>query len=167
MRCQITLEGSFHSRTIVKSVGTLIGYITAARSKNESCTGGRMWLYNGTERLGVTTLETSLPWHVTYEGFAGTLPNITSLRILFRGVRLLTEILGLRCIYTTGVRGNMTGTATVTSGVIDHARASASITSNPESPSGAFCPTLIFSSRAEDGALTALNSSARITIRLI
>jgi hypothetical protein len=28
--CQLTLEGSFHNRTVAKALGTLIGYITRA-----------------------------------------------------------------------------------------------------------------------------------------
>lgn len=168
VRCQVTLEGSFHSRTIAKSVGALIGYVTAARSKNESCTGGRGWAFNGTERQGTTTLANSLPWHVQYNGFEGTLPNISALRIQLSGARFLVEILGLRCIYTTGAaRGLAIGTARLSAGVATNLVASGNITRNEESPSGAFCPTGSFSSRAEDGAMTVLNSTTRITVRLI
>jgi hypothetical protein len=65
--CQMTLEGSLHSRTIAKVVGSLIGYITAAR-------------LGPCAAFTFTVLAETLPWHVQYAGFAGTLPSITRLR---------------------------------------------------------------------------------------
>src|SRR4051794_14739384 len=64
--CQVTLEGSLHSRTIDKVPGRLIGYITSAALG--SCSSGT-----------ATILRETLPWHVRYANFTGTLPNITSL----------------------------------------------------------------------------------------
>ncbi|HKG03466.1 MAG TPA: hypothetical protein VKB03_09805 [Conexibacter sp.] len=63
VRCNMTIEGSFHTRTIVKTLGSLIGQIS--RATMSGCAG--------------TVLAETLPWHVTYGGFAGTLPNITSI----------------------------------------------------------------------------------------
>jgi hypothetical protein len=63
MSCNFTFEGSFHSRVVVKTVGLLVGHITRA-SLNE-CRGG-----------GMTVLAETLPWHLTYARFAGTLPTI-------------------------------------------------------------------------------------------
>ena len=85
--CRVTLEGSFHYRTLIKSPRALIGYVTAA-AVTRPCTSGEAWTANGREsypRLG--TLANTLPWHLTYEGFVGTLPNITEILLLFRGVR--------------------------------------------------------------------------------
>ncbi|MGN6189049.1 MAG: hypothetical protein ACTHOE_09130 [Conexibacter sp.] len=67
--CAVTLEGSLHSRTIQKVAGTLIGYIT--RADLGPCAG------TGT----ATILTETLPWHVRYLAFSGTLPNITRLII--------------------------------------------------------------------------------------
>ena len=66
-RCQVTLEGSLHSRTLTKSSGTLIGYITSA------ILGPCEW--------PSTILRETLPWHVRYSGFtsAGGLPEILSI----------------------------------------------------------------------------------------
>ncbi len=64
--CNVTLLGSFHSLTITKSIGSLIGYIDHA-SVNR-CNEG----------AGATILAGTLPWHVTYGGFTGTLPTISS-----------------------------------------------------------------------------------------
>jgi hypothetical protein len=78
IRCNVTMEGSFHSNTIAKVVNSLIGYVTRAIA-GRPCTGGEGWAWNGTE--GALTGATSLPWHITYGGFTGTLPNITGINI--------------------------------------------------------------------------------------
>ncbi|MGN6189050.1 MAG: hypothetical protein ACTHOE_09135 [Conexibacter sp.] len=66
--CAVTLEGSLHSRTIQKVAGTLVGYITNAALG--ACAAGT-----------ATILTETLPWHLRYLAFSGTLPNIT--RIIF------------------------------------------------------------------------------------
>src|SRR4029077_3157461 len=93
VRCPVTLEGSLHSRTIPKIVRVLlIGAVSTVRIKNESCTGG-------------TASVLRLPWHMTYEGFRGTLPNITSVLLLLARFQfgLMVEIFGTRrtCLYGT------------------------------------------------------------------
>jgi hypothetical protein len=80
MRCPVTLEGSYHARTIAKAIGTLVGYITRGTVASTACTGGHM-----------TILSETLPWHVTYEGFTGTLPNITRIKQLVRGFAFRME----------------------------------------------------------------------------
>jgi hypothetical protein len=74
IRCSLTLDGSFHSSTISKVTGSLIGYInagtiagTSGNGKEAICTGGT-----------ATLLRETFPWHVQYDGFSGTLPRITS-----------------------------------------------------------------------------------------
>ena len=76
VRCRVTLEGSFHSRTIVKVARTLTGAITRATIDEANCTNGNESPRNET-----------LPWHLTYEGFAGTLPNITTVFLLLSRMR--------------------------------------------------------------------------------
>jgi hypothetical protein len=78
--CAATLEGSFHSRTIIKTVNSLIGFITRAAFKEETCRGGRM-----------RVLRETLPWHIQYEGFTGTLPRIGSILAKVIGMAILTE----------------------------------------------------------------------------
>jgi len=64
--CHLTLEGSLHSRTFAKVAGSLIGYITRA--------------ILGRCETGTATIEQErLPWHVSYSGFEGALPNIRSI----------------------------------------------------------------------------------------
>lgn len=75
--CPVTLEGSFHSKTLSKVVNALIGYVTKAfvRGENTAC--------NNTG--SATVLGTTLPWHLTYESFTGTLPTITGITVLLVG----------------------------------------------------------------------------------
>ena len=62
IRCEFTLEGSLHTRTMVKTPTLLIGYITAASAG--ACAAG-----------AVTVLRETLPWHARYSSFSGTLPS--------------------------------------------------------------------------------------------
>jgi hypothetical protein len=124
VRCNVTLEGSFHSRTLPKVANTLVGLITRAAVARPCVAGGTAWAYNGSERneaLGNTTLPNSLPWHLTYESFAGTLPNITRVRFLLSGARFLirapTPLGTILCIYTaSGANGLASLTATLAAG---------------------------------------------------
>jgi hypothetical protein len=70
VRCPVTLEGSFHSASIRKVVGALIGYVTRAFAGNTACTGGR-----------VTVNMETLPWHLRYGSFTGTLPVIETVTV--------------------------------------------------------------------------------------
>jgi hypothetical protein len=96
--CDVTLEGSFHTPTIAKVERTLIGYITRARAG--VCAGGReMFLLTDTEELeGLPTFNT-LPWHVKYKAFTGTLPTIRTFMvdIVFAGI-LIREAFS-NCLY--------------------------------------------------------------------
>jgi hypothetical protein len=89
--CPVTLEGSFHSLTIRKTRGALVGAISRA-ILNNPCTGGR-----------ATLLQETLPWHMTYESFRGTLPRIEEITLLLRRYefRLEVVILGFPvfCLY--------------------------------------------------------------------
>lgn len=92
IRCPITLEGSLHTNTFAKTASLLLGFVT--RTTIGTCESGRM-------RLNTETL----PWHIEYSSFSGTLPNITSIdrKILGWSWELEGEIFGLRvkCRYTT------------------------------------------------------------------
>jgi hypothetical protein len=91
VRCLVTLEATLHSRTITKTVGSLIGYVT--RVTVSGCEGGAA-------RADTETL----PWHYQYDGFAGSLPSFLSwLFNLFRpSWEVQGEIFGIRvnCRYT-------------------------------------------------------------------
>jgi hypothetical protein len=100
--CRVTLEGSFHSATIRKLPSTLVGSVTRAIADSTNCRGT-----NEPHRL--TFLQEVLPWHVTYESFAGTLPNITSLTFLVRKyawqISATVPIIGtITCLYADAGR---------------------------------------------------------------
>jgi hypothetical protein len=91
IRCRVTLEGSFHSLTISKVSGQLIGAVTRAIVDEPNCTGGK-----------ARALSEKLPWHVKYISFAGTLPSISSVKIALVGAQFLVEAFGfVSCLYTT------------------------------------------------------------------
>ncbi len=107
--CNATLEGSFHSTTIAKVEQSLIGYVT--RASSGSCSSGTM-----------SVLTESLPWHVQYNGFTGSLPNILSMRTRVIGMSASLTFLGLTCLARSEVRTpavmvaeRNTGTGAITS----------------------------------------------------
>jgi hypothetical protein len=91
IRCPVTMEGSFLNRTIAKVARSLIGAITRVSVKQESCTGGTVAAFNGVESYNGGTTSNTLPWHVSYESFEGTLPNITAVNVLFSRFRFGTR----------------------------------------------------------------------------
>jgi hypothetical protein len=93
LTCPVTLEGSFHSRTLSKVCGQLVGYITKAQSVNTEppCR-------NGTASM----LGATLPWHIQYVSFAGTLPSITEIKVQIVGMSYrLTTGSGFNCLIRT------------------------------------------------------------------
>ncbi|HZV74773.1 MAG TPA: hypothetical protein VFF79_13745 [Conexibacter sp.] len=86
--CIVTLEGSFHSRVIAKTIGALVGYVSRA-------------IAGGCTEASATILTATLPWHLTYEGFSGRLPNITRIRLLLRRMAYIQQIFGglVECLY--------------------------------------------------------------------
>jgi hypothetical protein len=95
--CQMTLLGTFHSRTIRKTRSFLIGVVDHAvvgeppRTQSE-CSGAAM-----------TILTATLPWHLRYDSFSGTLPRITLVKAQLVGVafRLLLIPDGVTCLIQT------------------------------------------------------------------
>jgi len=72
VNCNVTFEGSFHSGSIDKVERALVGYVN--RASLATCTNG-----------SATVLTETLPWHVQYGGFTGSLPNIASMRLRLIG----------------------------------------------------------------------------------
>lgn len=87
--CPITLEGSFHSRTLAKTAGLLVGFITRAAFRTP-CEG-----------LTIRPLTETLPWHIQYRSFSGTLPLIERVRFSIVGFAFLINLLGTSCLYRT------------------------------------------------------------------
>ncbi len=86
--CPVTLEGSFNSATFAKVRDAQAGLITRAVVNNPSCSEGQ-----------ATILSETLPWHVTYQSFSGTLPAILSVRYDLLGAAFRIEPgLGVVCL---------------------------------------------------------------------
>jgi len=156
IRCQITLEGSFHSRTIAKVERLLIGAITRINIKEEICVEGRV------------RPAQAPPWHLTYEGFTGTLPSIVTVRFLLQRFQFLTEVAGVNCKFGTAVdnltfSGLLNGAMEWTNLVPLTGRNIAHLLEG-----SLLCPTqgtLVASN--QDGVVTFLETALRIRIRLI
>jgi hypothetical protein len=98
VECVITLEGSFHSATITKTRGSLIGHIT--RANVGRCGGaGRVYALNGAEVLSGRVVSNTLPWHVKYDSFIGRLPRFEAVVVAIVGASFLGEIFGFNCLY--------------------------------------------------------------------
>jgi hypothetical protein len=95
--CGVTLGGSLHIRTMTKVVGSLIGFINQG-GLPIPCIRGR-----------ATVLQATLPWHIQYDSFSGTLPNITAMRGRIIGLSLQIDE-GFICL----MRSSAVSPATIT-----------------------------------------------------
>lgn len=170
VRCHIILLGRFHRATLNKTLGALTGYINHAKIQ-QPCIGGSVYIYNGEEVNSVLggTLPSSLPWHITYEGFEGVLPNnITNVRLLFLDSRFLVRatILGiaLLCIYKTRLEQPGEGRANLTSGIISSLPVNESLEIEAKEESSPICPTAHYSGT---GAVTNLAGTNSVTVSLV
>jgi len=156
VRCQVTLEGSMHSRTIPKVERLLIGAITRIHFKEESCTGG------------TSRPEKPPPWHISYEGFTGRLPNIATVRFLSSRWQFSIISFGVTCKYGTSIT-NITGSLFVNgAGEATNEQPLTGRNIAELLEGGGLCPangTMV--AAATDGGITVLNSTERIRVRLI
>jgi hypothetical protein len=109
IECDVTLLGSFHEDTIAKVAHSLIGHITHARV--QACVNGI-----------ASPLTASLPWHVTYEGFSGRLPEIDLIGLLLVGLQFRIEQNSFaNCLGRADITDPAAGNALVdiTTGVVD------------------------------------------------
>jgi hypothetical protein len=149
--CEVTVEGSFHSRTTAKVLGSLVGYIT--RVDMGPCASGT-----------VTILTAGLPWHIRYSGFTGTLPTITSIiaHVLNSSLRV-RESGGVACLAGTNASepGIIRFHRETVTGVITGVELSGTVRT------GAECFGVGGSFRSERGPVSESNTNNRVTIRLI
>jgi hypothetical protein len=159
VRCAVTLEGSFHSRTIVKVRELLVGYITRANVQNNQCTGGR-----------ATVLNETLPWHVTYQSFRGTLPRIETITLNLIRAGFIIEIPGVNnCKAITNVANPARGIINLVAatGVVEGLRADETARIPLTNGPGGLACGLGNGSFSGTGAVTLLGTSNSITITLI
>lgn len=153
--CPVTLEGSFHSASIAKTAGLLLGYVNRASVAAASCTGGSARIE-----------QEALPWHIRYESFNGTLPNITGIALQIVGAAFLITTSFGGCRYRTTAESPSVGVATRESG---GAITGATLSERSEIPltttlSGFCDPRGRFEGT---GRLTAQGSTAAISVTLI
>lgn len=157
--CPVTLEGSFHSKTLSKVCGQLIGYVTTAQvgTGEPPCQGGT-----------ARALTETLPWHILYVSFAGRLPNITSIRIKLIGARFQINVSGNVCLAGTTSAHPAFGDINVgTRGEANTLRALPEFTIPIEGPEF-ICPFVspgVFEGTAE--VFTLITPQARIIVKLV
>ena len=152
VECPVTMEGSFHANEIAKVEGNLIGYITRAIAANAGCGAGRIIFLGG------------FPWHVKYERYGGTLPNITSVLMRILNVDVNTERETFNCLYRSTEPASLHVAFTVAGGVVT------SLVVNetaliPKAGGSAFCGMNAEVSKA--ATVTLLGTTNAINITLI
>jgi hypothetical protein len=157
IECQVTLEGTFHASTISKVVNSLVGYINRATANTSTCNDST----GGTGRALVR--QESLPWHIRYIGFIGTLPNVrVRLQLINVTVRILGLPFGLSCEYRANPYYIVEGPASGSNINTGNAFLRAEEVQGFES--GIPCPSANFIGR---GAVTLTGNTTAITVRLI
>jgi hypothetical protein len=116
VECEVVISGTVHTRTFAKVVNSLVGYMTSAT-------------VNRCARGGASILRETLPWHVTYRGFTGVLPNITSgtVNVIGASWRIRESAFGVTCLSRTTTATPAIGTANVSAGVFQSLTASGTI----------------------------------------
>jgi len=118
------------------------------------CTGGEE-----------TVLQNSLPWHLTYEAFAGVLPNISKLFYLFAGTSIALRFNEITCLMRSEAAHNLSFGATIgAGGTITSLEAGA----NEIPLTGGFpCEAANASILPSPSTVTQANSSSSLVSRLI
>lgn len=151
---------SFHSRTVAKSVGALIGALTRIDVQTNNCTGG------------TARPSRPPPWHFVYEGFTGTLPSIATARIAIQRFQFEVIVAGRTCRYGTATDSMTTAAqlsgSEVTNLVPVEGRNTMNLLEGP-TPGELFgCPlTGRYGAAPEDGVVRLLNSTTRVRVTLI
>lgn len=156
--CPVTLEGSFHSQTIRKTAEALIGYVSRATVHNPACTGG-----------SATINQETLPWHVIYESFTGTLPNIATVNIRLIRASFIVLLAGNTCRATTTAARPARGSVIVGGGGrLEGIRADENATIPlVNGPGGIFCGLASGRFSGTSGSVNLLGTATPVTITLI
>jgi hypothetical protein len=165
VECHVTIEGSFHSKTISKVLEELVGYVTRVTVDETRCT-------NGSARA----LTEFLPWHIRYGGFTGTLPIIETLLLRVVPGKFLVQVAGIapaKCLYTSSTTSPMKGIVSrnTTTGAAESLRveepSKIPFTSGTSSFACGNSGTLVGTAGGTEGALTEGPTSTKITVTLV
>jgi hypothetical protein len=106
--------------------------------------------------------QESLPWHIRYKSFTGTLPNITTVGVELSGERYWFESefigFGVRCFYTTSIPSTINREA---GGAITTMRLNKT---GIASETGFPCPS---GNLEGTGAVTVQGTTTKITLTLV
>jgi hypothetical protein len=160
VRCPVTIEGSFHSRTGSKIAEQLIGYVTKATISEGRCTGA-----------SARVLQESLPWHIRYESFTGVLPRISGVGL--RKVGLAFQVTGVvlgfpvSCLFKSTAASPAVGTVNVNTatGAVESLRPNEAAPIPLSSGSGACGNSARLSGTST--TVTTQGSTTRITFTLV
>ena len=147
--CPLTIEGSFHTRTLAKVLGTLTGFVT--RAIVGACSTG-----------SATLLTETLPWHSRYQGFTGTLPRISTLTAHVIDVAMrVREPGGIFCLSRSTATEPVIITANreVVTGALTNAEIAGAIRTDCFGAVGTFA--------SDRGPVSQLGSTTRLTVTLI
>jgi hypothetical protein len=125
--CPVNLEGSFHSKTLSKVNEQLVGYITEGVA-HLPCQQG-----------SATVQTSSLPWHIHYESFTGTLPNITGINQRSDNGGFIVEVFGAQCLYEATAASPFKATIVVSGGTVTGLRVNETA-AVPKRSGGILCP---------------------------
>lgn len=104
--CSVTLNTTLHA-SVAKVADTLAGNANVTVSTG-SCSNGNAGILAGRSRA----TGPQGPYHVTYQAFGGTLPNITSVTLRIENVTFWIELPGVATCLTNGsvdIDGTSTG----------------------------------------------------------
>jgi hypothetical protein len=149
--CPVTLEGSLHSRTTGKTTNALVGYVT--RAALERCLFG-----------AATILTETLPWHLQYISFGGSLPIIREIRYSIVNMSLrVREPSGITCLArsTAAEPVSLWFTRETSTGVLTGSTLQGIVGTGSE------CLGLSGSVSAIGGTATVAGAATRITVFLI
>lgn len=152
IECDVTSEGSMHTSTITKTRGALVGYITRV-PQPQNCVGG-----------SATILQETLPWHIRYDSFTGSLPRPSGTRL--QGVLISFRLnVGFTCLYRSTATEPVMGIVEIeANGLATGMRADETVLI-PRAEGSIFCPA---SGRFRNvGRLTLLGATTNISVRLI
>lgn len=159
IRCHVTIEGSFHSRTISKVAEALVGYVSRAIVDEGHCTGG-----------SARVLGANLPWHIRYESFTGTLPGITgiNLRQVNAAFQVSGTLLGsqVNCLFTSSAASPMRGTVNVGTGGVAESLTPEEAAPIPKTSGGELCGTS-GRLRGTSTSMTVQGAATKITVTLV
>jgi hypothetical protein len=156
IRCNVTLEGSFHNATITKSVGSLIGYISRGTAGGCGAEGS------------ATVTQSTLPWHVRYRSFTGSLPSITGVGLSLVRAGFAIEDGSITCTTGTTETNPAVGIANVRSetGAITGLRADETV-GIPLRGGFGLCSLAGNGTFSGTGVVSVLGATTGVTVRLI